>query len=220
MPFDNSASSAGLDRLVQSLSPAVQRQKLAVFAKEQLKELQQAGSVPVGKNAHRTFVNAREGVAEEQVQLPGPIVYVFNWLDPVVKFALAYLENRAPVASGAYKRAFVYLINGVRVPMGKPIPADAEVTILNVRPYARKIDVGAMKMTVPPHLFNDAYNAVRKEFRGMIKITVTHVSLSNGYVLKRSTRRRHHTGHVGVRSDRGARGGEQITYPALVITAD
>lgn len=211
MPFDNTSANAGLDRLAQELSPNVMRQKLAAFARQQLAEAQRDGSVPLGKNAHRTFVNGREGVAEEQVKLPGPIVYVFNWLDPVVVFALAYLRNRAPKQSGRYRNSFFAMVNGAPVKQGTPIPANAEVVITNDQPYARKIDVGAMKMTVPPHLFNDAYNAVRKEFRGLIKITVTHVSLSNAYRLRRQGRRQG-------RRRRDAPG-TAITYPALVITA-
>jgi len=219
MPFDARQANAGLDALAKALDPASLRLRLAGFAREQLAELQSAGAVPIGPNAHQTFVNGRAGVAEEQVKLPGPITYVFNWLDPVVHFAVSYLRARSPKQSGLYRASFFVMVNGARIRPGTPIPPDAEVIVTNDQPYARKIDVGAMKMSVPPHLFNDASNAVKNEFKGVVKVTVKYIGLSNGYVLRRSTRRHSHTGHVGVRQDSFARGGEQINYPALVIRA-
>jgi hypothetical protein len=85
------------------------------------------------------------------------------------------------------------------------IPPGVEIVITNDQPYARKIQVGAMKMSVPPGIYEDARQFVQRNFGQMVAVQLRFVQLAGGYVLKRS----------GGRKDRAA--GQPIAYPALVI---
>ncbi len=91
--------------------------------------------------------------------------------------------------------------------------------IVNPEPYARKIDVGGMKMSVPPQIVEDARQAVKRKYPA-IEAQRTFVNLPSGldaginypvpWILKGRTKKR---GFIR----RENRAGMPITYPALVL---
>lgn len=173
---------------------------------------------------YATFVDGRPGAPEETVRTDGggQILYRFGALAEAAAFALAYLRARSPVDSGAYRNAWLVAVDG-RKWLGDlaDIPMQAEITITNPEPYARKIDVGGMKMSVPPQLIENARQALRAAFptvKGERAFVNLPSSLAAGinypvpWILKSRGNR-----NGFVRRDN--RAGMPITYPALILKA-
>jgi hypothetical protein len=92
----------------------------------------------------------------------------WSYLGEIAAFALAFLRERSPVRSGAYRAGFYLGIDGRFVTADRFDPARmgeaSEVVIGNVEPYSRKVDVQAtggqrIRFSVPPNLFDDAAKA-------------------------------------------------------------
>jgi hypothetical protein len=175
---------------------------LAQTARQELSDAQASGEAPA---SFVRYVNGREGVPEEQVNPPGPILYAFSWLSEVAEYALAYAEERSPVKSGRFKKSWFALVNGAPAIDMAEIPPDAELIITNDQPYSRKIEVGHMRMSVPPGIVQDLRQAVMRRFGNSVTAQVRFIPLAGGYTLKRASRRK----------DRTA--GRALSYPALVV---
>lgn len=203
---DIQVATAGLSQ--QAISAA-----LAAFAKAELARLIASGE---GTASYDRFVNGNAGAPEESVIPPGPILYVFRRWRQVIEFALADLEKRSPVKSGDYKFAHIPMLGGVPITNLDDVPADAEVQITNVMPYARKIEVGHMHMSVPPGVYEASRQAVQRQFGNIVDVSMRMVQLANGYVLKGHF-------HQGVgrfartKLRRDTAAGQPVTYPALVM---
>lgn len=195
------------------LEPAAIRRKLADVARaERDRVLNEQSSRGGAAPTVRTAVNGREGLSEEQVEPPGPIVYVFDYAPEIAFFALDAARRLSPVASGKYRDAWFAMAGGKKVAVDA-IPPGADLIITNDRPYARKIQVGAMKrMTVPPGIVERLRQLVLNRYGNAVNASVRFITLSGGYVLKGRGR-----GKRGTRKD--VRAGQQIAYPALVIKA-
>lgn len=184
------------------LSPEQINIKLAAFAKDSL-----ASAISDGEASGR-YVRSVNGVidaAEESVQAPGPIIYQFLYLEEATRFALEFAKARSPKSSGAYQSAWFALVNGQQWDEVSPIALDAEVIVTNDEPYARKIEVGSMTMSVPPHITEDASQAIRREYSGSVSAKVSFVDLAGAYRLRRD-----HSKH-------GRHKGDPITYPAVIL---
>jgi hypothetical protein len=174
---------------------------LASTAREALADAIASGA---GSPDFTRYVNGREGVLEDAVVPPGPILYEFNRLNDIVGWTLDFLRERSPVRSGRYRASHFVLANGRQVDPDR-IPPGVEIVITNDQPYARKIQIGAMMMSVPPGIYEDARQFVQRNFGQLVAVQLRFVPLAGGYVLKRGGGRK------------GRRAGEPITYPALVI---
>jgi hypothetical protein len=194
----------------RDLEPAQINRALALFAKESLSDVIRSGAASPN---YETFVNGRPGAAEESVQAPGPIVYLFSNWSVVVKTAIEELQKRVPRKSGRYASSFVATYRGAEVTDYSSLPPDAEVVIFNYQPYTRKMETGANR-TGGRH-FDLARAAVNRRFGGAFNTQVAYINVAPGvapgapYILRAGQ---------GRRKDRQA--GKPITYPALVITAD
>ncbi len=185
--------------------------ELARFAKAELAKAIASGQ---GTAHYTRYVGGIEGAAEETVDAPGPILYRFAWWGVVVAAALAELVKRSPVRSGIYSRSFIVLADQQRVTKFDAIPAEAEVIIFNAQPYTRKIEVGAMQMSVPDWHFFEARKAMTRRFgaNGAFRFESRFLTIGGGidprvpYRLKRSS---------GRRRDRQA--GSPLAYPALIM---
>lgn len=206
--------------IAETTGPAVAA-KLAAFAKSRLSEVIASGQ---GSPNYLRTVNGRADAPEESVKPPGPISYRFSWLDEAIVYALEFLRDRSPVGPaemGHYRDSHQVLIGGALIGdssnpeglRGEVIPLGVEVVISNAMPYARKIEVGAMTMTVAPHVYEDARKAVNRRFSQLLRADVRFISRSDGYVLKTPSKRNRR------RRDERSRGGaaESLTYPALIL---
>lgn len=197
------------------LEPQAISALLAREARRLLAEAQAAGEAP---RRYQRFVNGREGVAEDRVIPPGPIVYNFSWLPEVVVYALGYAEGRSPVLSGRYKKSWFAMVGTEIVTDYEAIDMDAEVIITNNQPYSRKIDVGHMKMSVPPGIAEDVRQTVMRRFGNVVVAERRLVHLPNPYILKgRFSRGVRTFARTKLKPDVGA--GREMTYPAVVIRA-
>lgn len=185
------------------LAPAAIARHLAQFARRELAKAQSAGEAP---DRYVRTVNGRRGASEESVIPPGPIVYEFNWLPEIAVYALAFARERSPVRSGRFKRSWFLMAGGREVGDPESIPEGAEVILTNDQPYSRKIEVGAMRMRVPPGIVEDTRQAVMRRFGNIVTAQKRFIPLSGAYVLRRG----------GQRKDRAE--GKAISYPALVIS--
>ena len=197
---------------------------LAGAARAQLAELMADGSAsPV----FTRWVDGVEGAPEDAVRPDGTILYEFQYLGEVVTFALDYCRTHSPVDSGAYRDAWFAQIGGVMIdPTAGRIPPDAEVLVTNDQPYHRKIDVGAMRMTVPPHIIEQCRQAVLGRWGTQVWAGVRFVQLPGGYVLRGQARPSIYKVDIPrrgivagqrrpIRSD--LRAGQAMTYPALAL---
>jgi hypothetical protein len=187
---------------------------LAAFARRELAAAIQSGE---GSERYNKFVNGREGVAEETVIAPGPIVYLFSWWREILEFALQSLVERSPDKSGRYKRSWFVMTSGGRVKSFDDIPIGATVTLSNDQPYSRKIDVGHMQMSVPPGVIEDVRKMVMGKFGNMVTAKRTMIPLPGGYVLKGHFRRGYRQ-FARKKLRRDTQAGSQMLYPALVLS--
>lgn len=149
------------------------------------------------------FVDGRQGAPEESVRAGGVITYLYPRLDAVVQYAMEVLFDLSPVLSGAYRNSHTLFVGGAAVENLKGWLPDAEIVITNTVPYARKIELGVMKMRVAgsAKVYAQAAKKVRARFGNVAKIGFTYRGIIGGGVS--STR-------AGNKSD--------LRYPALVIT--
>jgi len=207
----NGASVARSIRLFadRTLSPAALSARLAATAIKARDDLVRKGDAAPHWT---TRVDGRTGVPETQVRPDGAIMYRFNVLGLAATFALTYCIGRSPVRSGRYRKAWLVAVDGRPWTADlNDIPPAASVMIVNPMPYARKIDVGAMRMSVPPGIVEGARQVTRRRFP-TLDVQRAFVSIPPGlasgapYIIKGSHRRK----------DRSA--GRALTYPALIIS--
>jgi len=157
--------------------------KLVITAHEALAEAQAAGEFP---RSYVTSVNGRVGAPVESVQPPGPIIYTARWWPEILTYGMAFAEQRSPVKSGHYRDSWFVMINGSKYDGSySDIPLDAEAIITNDVPYARKIEVGHMKMSVPPGVVEDVVTALRRKFGELISVQRRFFALQRGYISHR-----------------------------------
>ncbi len=190
--------------------------ELAKFARSENAKAIQEGE---GSERYEIYVNGRLGAAEETVVPPGPILYVYHWWREIVEFTLQSLVERSPDKSGRYKRSWFVMTAGGRVKGGNfdTLPMNADVIFCNDQPYSRKIDVGHMRMSVPPGVVEDVRKMVMAKFGNMVSSRRTMIPLPNGYVLKGKFRRGYRQ-FARTKLRRDTQAGSQMTYPALVLT--
>jgi hypothetical protein len=194
------------------VDPKYLPQALARFARDTRDELIARGDA---SPRYETSVNGIAGRSEDQVRLPGPIVYRFEYLEEVVSVGLRLLREGAPVLSGRYRDSFFAMVNGSPVSETADLPLGAEVILTNDQPYSRKIQVGAQQTSVPSHLFDRVQKALRRTFGDLVMVELRFIPLQGGYVLRRRGTRAHLSGTRKRRPD--VRAGDDLTYPALVI---
>lgn len=193
----------------QALSPAAQSAYLARVAINARDTAVRRGDAPPHWT---TNVDGRQGAPESSVRPDGFILYRFNVMGLAAKTALQLCKERSPVRSGRYRDSWVVVVEG------KPwagdaadVPEGKDVMIVNPQPYARKIDTGAMKMSVPPGIVEAVRQSIQRKFptvnAARAFVTVPSGLLDNApYILRRNGRAK----------DRTA--GKAITYPALILT--
>lgn len=109
------------------------------------------------------------------------LVFRYLAMQDIVDFALATLKESSPVGSigdahpGLYRDSHLVFLNG-HVMQGGNVsafrPGD-QINISNPVPYARKIEIGRLTMSVPPHVYEDAAAIVAGRYgnRAAVKFT-------------------------------------------------
>lgn len=162
-------------------------------------------------SAFRRWVDGREGANEETVKPFGIIHYEYARTDEVVRFAMETLFKLSPVLSGAYRNAHTLFVSGAAVPDLKDWKmGSGPVHIANPLPYARKIELGRMKMRVPKssHVYQQAAGIVSRRYGNVAKVAFGFISVSGAALM----RGRRSGGSASTQEMRAAR------VPALTIT--
>ncbi|HTV69804.1 MAG TPA: hypothetical protein VMF90_14815 [Rhizobiaceae bacterium] len=207
MPSNFSAFERDIKIATAGLEPPAVNAKLARFARQELHRVISSGQA---STTYDRFVNGVKGVAEEAVRAPGPILYEFvNW-PLVLRTVIGELQRRAPKRSGRYAAGFVALANGDLARDWSQIPPAAEVVIINVRPYTRKIESGGNR-TGARH-FEATTGSVARRFRGAFTFKIRFLNVGPGVHPEVPYRLRTNRG-----GRRGRRQGDRLTYPAIII---
>lgn len=109
------------------------------------------------------------------------IAFGFLAMQDIVDFALATLHDRSPVGAaddehpGLYRDSHTVFLNGQVVQggnVGAFRPGD-QINISNPVPYARKIEIGRLTMSVPPHVYEDTALIVAGRYgnRAVVRFT-------------------------------------------------
>lgn len=203
------------------IAPQNIARELAKFAIDSVNAEIRAGT---GSPRYDKWVNGRAGADEYTVVPPGPIVYDFHWWNEIIEEAINILKRRSPVRSGRYSYSFAVMVDGVFLNQGtgkyadySKIPIEAEVMIVNTQPYARKIEVGFMKMSVPDGVVEDGLIILRRRFGNFIDAKMRMVMLPNGYTLK-GVFRRGIKPFSRTKLRRDTMAGAKMTYPAILMT--
>lgn len=186
---------------------------------------------------YQTVVDGRLGEKEENVRIGGSVVYVFNQLGAAVLYAYTFAVARSPARSGRFRGSWVVGVNGQLYDGDlEKIESDALVTLVNIQPYARKIDVGGQKVYIPGSVTDDVRRATADRFP---TITVTRQFINLGsnlskygievpYILRGHA---HHPQSIAQRRIRLSRRGVSyhapskdtargavMTYPAVILS--
>jgi len=209
-----SAFAKDLQLATAGISPENIARELAAFAKSEL-----AKSIADGEGSERydRYVNGVFGAVEETVVPPGPILYVFQGWREIIEFALQSAVERSPEKSGRYKQSWFIMTPGGVIKSFDEIPINSTVILTNNQPYSRKVDVGHMRMSVPPGIIEDVRKMVMARFGNFVTAKRTLIPLPGGYILKGRFKRGYRPyARTKLRPDTMA--GAQMTYPALVMT--
>lgn len=200
------------------LAPEAINRELARFAKSSLAD---AIASREASSLYTRYVSTKSGVSEtapeEQVEAPGPILYVFSYWEPVLAFARAALIKASPRKDGDYIDSQVVMVGGQIVPWDAQIAADEEVTIVATVPYARKIESGFMQMSVPDAVFQGVRKKLQSQFGRAFEFKFRMIPLPGGYTL-RGRFRRGYKEFARTKLQRDTASGAQMTYPAIIAT--
>lgn len=126
------------------------------------------------------YVDGAKGAPEDAVKPNGVIVYDYLRIPEVARVAMELLFERSPVLSGLYRKSHTLFLNGAAVPnLAGWRPGD-QVAISNPAPYARKIEVGSMKMRVPGHVYELVAQTLKQRFGNIANIGFTYRGLAGG----------------------------------------
>jgi hypothetical protein len=149
-------------------------------------------------------VDGRKGAVEETVKPDGIIVYDYPRMHEIVMVAMNTLFELSPVLSGEYRTAHTIYVNGNPVSNLQDWDGTSEVVILNHVPYARKIELGKMRMRVPgtDHVYEQAEYLLNQRYSNVARIRFSFRGIAGGYIAKGK-----------------AHGQSDNRWPALVISA-
>lgn len=202
-----------LQMATAGMAPEAINRELAAFAKRALADAIASGEAsPI----YTQYINGREGAPIDSVIAPGPALFVFSYWQPIIKFALDYLEKRSPKKSGDYIKSHVVMVGSQVMRPDAEFAAGEEISIVATVPYSRKIEAGHMRMSVPSGVFQDARKAVQSQFGRVIDVRFRMVLIPGGYTLKGVFRRGYKPfARKKLKADTQA--GARLTYPALVM---
>lgn len=216
-----------------NLTPEAVGLKFATAARGYRDDLIRQGQAPA---QFRTFVDGREGAKEETTRPGGAVEYQFNSWGEILRESLRQLAVASPMDGGDFVRAWTVAV------AGKPwtgnyedIPLDAEVMVVNPLPYARKVEVGGMKLSVPAHPIERARQRLLRKFKHiyfgktfvLLPASFATLGYTTPYTLQghahripvqRNRRSRaFRQGRLFLAPRRDTMKGQQVTYPALTI---
>lgn len=199
---------------------AIALAQAALLARAAVVEAHSAIVAQYGPNAYSVAETAP--FLQSGNAIPTRIAYFY--MDDIAQFTLQTLRDRSPVGSGRdrhpglYRDSHLLFIDGHNVPDAKNWRPGQALEFSNPEPYARKIEIGAMKISVPPHVYQETAPIVAAKYGNSVNVQFTFMPLRFGSIdayAQSATGRadRHRKGTIKSRRDWLAR------QPAILITA-
>lgn len=155
----------------EDLSPEARSATLAEFARQTLSEAEKTNTEALGHlPPHQTFVDGREGAAEESVRPDGAIAYEFNILEDLFAWIGEQLVTHAPRLTGRFAESFRFFADGAEISWAEPAPLAEEYVFLNVQPYARKIESGESPQA-PDGVFQAVAVLAQRRFGNVARVS-------------------------------------------------
>lgn len=186
------------------------QQQIAAAAVKANAQVMETEPVPLAETVH---VDGVKGAPETAVKAGGVIVYDYSRMDLVVEFALDTLRQLSPVDSGDYARSHVVMLNGTVIgsadsarnmqiaEMKNYKPGD-RLTISNLQPYTRKIEIGKKGFKAHGHVYEKAERIIQRRFHNMANVYFTYDKAPRG------------GGETGIRAwaYNGGAGGHSVSF--------
>lgn len=169
----------------KDLEPDLRRYQIQV-AREALAE-EQAGGFD---RDPRTIVDRRFDAPIEDVKFGGRIEFVARAdMGEITEFVWREVIRRSPVLTGRYQDSHIIMVNGQQVPvLGSLLPSD-RVQIVNIQPYARKVEGGGgingpstrpLSLQAPNGVYRMVYRAAQRRYGKTAFIDFKWVQLNLG----------------------------------------
>lgn len=128
----------------------------------------------------RVIVDRRFDAAIETVKPFGRIEFVERVdIGEVVEWIWKRLLERSPVLTGRYQDSHIVMINGASVPDIRGYKPGDRIQIVNIQPYARKVERGQSIMA-PNGVYRGVFNAARRRYGRNLFIDFRYVKLDLG----------------------------------------
>jgi hypothetical protein len=217
-----------------ALGPEARSRHLATRARQERDDVIRAGRAAPSWSV---TVDGRPGASEDTVKPDGVIYYQFSNIAEVIGFVAGFITARSPRKTGEFSRSWRIGVDGHLAGADlTQIPARSEIMLVNIAPWSRKVDVGAMPgMRVPSGIVETTRQAAARKFRAYIfeRTMVNlppHFGAGEGfevpYILRGRQRSFAKVHSARIEANRGraittnrkdSRAGEKLTYPALLF---
>lgn len=203
------------------------RRRIIATAKREHAKIMAAEPKPDG---FTRVVGGVRGVSEDQAEIGDGISYYYERLSGIARQALDTLREMSPVQSGAYRDGHMLLLNGVPVANLDGYKDGDEISITNILPYSRRLEIGKRKdgrpfvVQVPPRIYERAAKVLRGRFGNQTSIEYTFRAFIGGGQIdqgKTATRRFRHHNRPAVDAFHAALNGTHndpdVRFPTLVF---
>lgn len=106
----------------------------------------------------------------------------------IVQFALTTLRERSPVGSGddphpgLYRDSHMVFVDGQFARDMTLVERATQINISNPVPYARKIETGRMKLSVPANVYEESAQVVASRYGNSVSVKFTYMPVRFGGV--------------------------------------
>lgn len=163
--------------------------QIAATAMAENEKIMRASPRPLAMERH---VDGVPDAPESAVRDGGVIVYDYNRLDQVASAALDTLRQLSPFDSGDYVRSHVLMLNGTVIGSTDSTGASLKIasltnwkhgdliTISNLMPYTRKIEMGLKGYRRHGHVYEKAASSLNRRFGNQARIIFTYAQAPRG----------------------------------------
>lgn len=153
------------------------------------------------------------------------IVYRYVLMTEIAQFTLQTLRDRSPVGTdphaGLYRDSHMLFIDGHNVPdptnfIWQP---GQQLEFSNPEPYARKIELGTIKVSAPPHVYEDTAPIVAAKYGNSINVEFVFMPLRFGSVDAYANSLAGHAASTRRGGSIKARRDWLVRQPVIIVTA-
>lgn len=143
---------------------------LAEAAQQLFEETDRANAEILSRRvASMRLVDGRENAPLTSIKPGGAIVFRWSPMEIAADLAYAMILRASPVRSGEYRRHHIMLINGTEVAQGQKIGFGDRISITNLLPYARKIEMGSSSQA-PDGVYESVAATLNHEIGDLVNV--------------------------------------------------